>query len=81
MYIHLRAKNVERNVFREYVIYLSKSLFGDYLVNIIYGRIGSKGHQLVYAYANKRDAQKHVDMALRKRLNSTSRIGCNYEIM
>ena len=77
-FYRLVARDDALNIRREYVIYQSKSLYGDSLVNICYGREKSKGHHITMVFKDKETAGKYVQNALKKRLNSQKRIGCNY---
>lgn len=41
--IHLEASDPKRNIFRSYAFTADQDLFGDWVVQINCGRIGSKG--------------------------------------
>lgn len=78
---HLKAQDLSKNIKREYVIFESESLFGDHLVNICYGRQNSKGHHITLLFNDKNESKKYVEKAVKKRLTSEKRIGCNYELI
>ena len=42
-YLRLRALNPDQNVFREYELHISRCLFGTHVVQIAFGRIGTRG--------------------------------------
>ena len=79
-YIKLRATNPAINLDRAYEILLQKGLFNFWLVTTAYGRYGQKGGQTrTTLFDNELQAQHFIDKVLKKRLNATKRIGCNYE--
>ena len=79
-YIKLRATNPTTNLDRAYEILLQKGLFDIWLVTTAYGRYGQKGGQTKTAlFDTQSQAELFISTILKKRLNATKRIGCNYE--
>ncbi len=79
--ITLRARLAEKNLDRNYTISIQKGLFKLWVVNIFYGKWGTAGHKLRYGFETPQQGQKFIKKTLRKRLNSYSRIGCNYQLV
>ena len=79
--ITLRARLAEKNLDRDYTISIQKGLFKLWVVSIFYGKRGTAGHQLRYGFETPQQGQKFIKKTLRKRLNSYSRIGCNYQLV
>ena len=78
-YFKLRAINPARNLDRSYEIIAHKGLFDSWLVITAYGRYGHKGGQTrTTIFDTERQAQNFVDKVLKKRLNASKRIGCDY---
>jgi len=55
--IHLEASDPERNIFRSYSITAGQDLFGDWIVQVNYGRIGSKGRTKTVCVADETEAR------------------------
>ena len=79
--IHLRATNPAQNISRWYSIRVDKTLFGEWCLYLTYGRIGNKGQLKLSFWNDVNLLLRHLKTILRKRLNATKRIGCNYEIV
>ena len=77
--IHLTAQNPTKNIYRFYTIFTSKDLFGFTCVHTCYGRIGTKGRLKSYAFEKESKATIFLNHILKKRLNSSKRIGVNYK--
>ena len=81
-YLKLRATNPIINLDRRYEIFCQKGLFNSWLVTTAYGRYGNKGGSTkTVIFDTEPQAQIFIDKVLKKRLNATKRIGCNYEIL
>lgn len=76
----LQAINAEKNVFRQYEIYVGKDLFGTWLLTIAYGRIGRVTQIRNYPFETLENLRVKLQNLLRKRLSSQRRIGTNYTI-
>lgn len=79
--IRLQAKHPPKNIYRWYVIRVDQNLFGEWCLSISYGRIGQRGQSKHYQWLELAVLMTHIKGILRKRLNATNRIGCNYEIV
>ena len=79
--IHLHAKYPPQNIYRWYSIRVDQNLFGEWCLSISYGRIGQRGQSKHYQWSDIAVLMTHIKGILRKRLNATNRIGCNYEIV
>jgi predicted DNA-binding WGR domain protein len=79
--IHLHAKHPPQNIYRWYTIRVDKNLFGEWCLSLSYGRIGHRGQLKLSFWSDVTLLFRHLKTILRKRLNATHRIGCNYEIV
>jgi predicted DNA-binding WGR domain protein len=79
--IQLQAKHPPKNIFRWYSLRVDQNLFGEWSLSISYGRIGRRGQTKQYHWSELAGLMIHIKAILRKRLNATQRIGCNYEII
>jgi predicted DNA-binding WGR domain protein len=77
---YLEARDPTHNVHRAYSIAYGKDLFGNWIVEITYGRIGAKGRTIVTVVNNEEEALKHVQKALKRRQSAPKRIGVGYEV-
>jgi len=77
--ILLHAKNPEHNIARAYTIRMGQDLFGNWIVQIIYGRIGTKGIEKNYLCSSKDHALEKVREVLKRRKSAPQRLGCPYK--
>jgi len=77
-HLALEAENTERRCHRSYTIMASMDLFGTWIVEIWFGRIGSRGRSMRYAFGELEKAQKLVRMACRRRMSAPKRLGVPY---
>ena len=78
--ILLHACDPARNIWRSYHIAAGQDLFGDWIVELTYGRIGAKGRTKVVPVADEEAAKKYMETCLRKRESAPKRIGIQYEL-
>ena len=78
--ILLEARSAVRRCWRAYEIEVGADLFGAWLVQMSYGRIGSMGRSKIRSFATAADAQAEVDRCLRKRASTPRRIGVAYRL-
>ncbi|MDD5321520.1 MAG: DUF1156 domain-containing protein [Methylococcales bacterium] len=78
--IHLVACDPERNIWRSYSITAGQDLFGDWIVAMNYGRIGSRGTTKTVLLSNEEDVRRYVRQCFKKRENAPKRIGINYKV-
>ena len=76
---HLQAHDVTRHLHRFYRIEYGQDLFGQWIVEINYGRVGCKGRSLVTLFDSQKDALSYVKQSLKRRQSSLNRIGVAYE--
>ncbi|HWJ71508.1 MAG TPA: WGR domain-containing protein [Sphingobium sp.] len=76
--IHLRAIAPERNIARAYSIHVTPDLFGGWIVETRWGRIGSCGQTRRYCFSEQAVALRFVHMTLRRRRGASRRIGTAY---
>jgi hypothetical protein len=72
----LEARDPALGRFRSYRLEAGTDLFGTWLVDVTYGRIGAAGHRLRYVAAD--EARKLVHQTLRRRATAKKRIGVPY---
>ena len=78
--ILLEACNPELNIWRSYRITFGQDLFGSWIVELSYGRIGSKGRSRTILAENEAQAMGYVEQCLKKRQSAPKRIGAQYRI-
>ncbi len=76
--IHLQAINPDRNVARDYRIALSMDLFGHWIIDLHWGRIGTRGQKRTVSFADAEHAVRFVRHTLTRRAGSQKRIGVAY---
>ena len=64
--------------FRSYRLEAGPDMFGAWLVDVTYGRIGTRGRRLRYVVGNEAEARKLVHKNLRRRATARKRIGVPY---
>lgn len=55
-------------------------LFGAWMVEMSYGRVGTMGNAKIQSFANAEDAQVQINTCLRKRATAPRRIGVGYQL-
>lgn len=76
--IRLEARLPARNLARAYHVAVSQDLFGVWVVDITFGRIGAPGRSKRYAVADLAAARPHLRRILRRRLSAPRRLGASY---
>lgn len=74
----LEARNPALGRFRSYRLEAGRDLFGTWLVEVTYGRIGTPGRRLRYVARDEAEARKLVRHTLRRRATAKKRIGVSY---
>lgn len=77
--ITLEARNPSRNLFRSYHAEISQDLFGDWLLDITYGRIGTKGHTIRQVSATAEAAKESLIRCLKRRKAAPKKYDCSYK--
>ena len=78
LHILLEARSPARRCWRAYEIEVGVDLFGAWLVEMSYGRIGTMGRSKARSFATAADAEAQVHACLRKRATAPRRIGVAY---
>jgi hypothetical protein len=73
--IVLEAKNPDRRCFRQYRVEAGTDLFGTWVVEISYGRIGTAGRAVLCRSA----ARRLTEGILKRRASALRRIGVAYK--
>jgi len=79
--ISLRAVNPARNIARHYQIELSCDLFGLWVVDCRWGRIGTSGRARRVSFNAASEAQTYMRGLIRRRAAARRRIGVPYQIL
>lgn len=79
-HIQMEAKNPERKNFRSYCIDARKDLFGRWVIEISYGRIGARGRKVTYSSDDEQAAKRIIRHCLKRRSTAPRRIGVPYQI-
>src|SRR4051794_36382644 len=79
--IALTPGHPDRNVCRDYRLSLGRDLFGDWTVDLRYGRIGQRGQERQIACGSLEEACRVAHSYLRRRISAPRRIGCAYRIV
>jgi predicted DNA-binding WGR domain protein len=79
-HITLVAIHPERNIRRSYRLSLGCDLFGDWTVELRYGRIGQRGQERRIVCHSLEEARRLARAYLRRRMSAPRRIGCPYRI-
>lgn len=79
--IHLQAIDAARNIARDYRIEASADLFGHIIVDLHWGRIGTRGQGRTISFADARHAVRFVRQTLTRRASSQKRFGVAYKPM
>lgn len=76
--LHLRAINPERNVAREYILDVQPDLFGHWIIELHWGRIGTRGQCRTLSFEHTDAASLFVRHNLTRRRGAHRRIGTAY---
>lgn len=77
---YLEAQDPERNIYRAYSIDYGQDLFGNWIVEVTYGRIGSRGRTMIRVVHNEGEALRQVQKFIQRRQSSLKRIGISYKL-
>ena len=76
----LEASAPELNIWRSYHIASGQDIFGAWVVELTYGRIGAKGRKKTILVPDEAAAQQYVRQCLKKRETAPKRIGIGYKV-
>ncbi|MGL5840145.1 MAG: WGR domain-containing protein [Sphingorhabdus sp.] len=74
----LQALDPSRNIARGYRIEASIDLFGHWIVDLHWGRIGTRGQGRTVSFADGGKAEAFIRKVLQRRASAPKRIGINY---
>jgi hypothetical protein len=77
----LRAQNPSKTLDRRYSLYLTRDLFGGWLLITQGEREGHKGNGKRYTFTDEEAAQKRFQQTLKRWINAQKRNGCDYQIV
>ena len=75
---HWQAVDRDRNIARDYWIVGSRDLFGWYVVERRWGRIGATGRSAISSFADERAALQFIKAIRSRRRSALRRIGVPY---
>ena len=78
--VRLEACDPAKALFRAYHIEAGTDLLGDWLVDVTYGRIGTRGRTVRYVATDEPGARKIVRYCLQRRATAPKRIGVGYKV-
>ncbi|WP_184476927.1 WGR domain-containing protein [Rhizorhapis suberifaciens] len=74
----LRAINETQNVARAYRVSVTHDLFGHWIVELSWGRVGTSGTGLSLSFESDGAARRFVERTLVRRASAPKRIGVPY---
>lgn len=75
---HWQAIDSERNIARDYRLSVARDLFGWYIVERRWGRIGSAGQGRALAFPDAADALRYIAAVKSRRMSAKKRLGVGY---
>ena len=78
--IILEARNPARRCWRQYRVEAGTDLFGVWVVEITYGRIGTAGRSRCYVVRDEEEARHLARSILKRRASAPRRLGVAYRI-
>jgi WGR domain len=79
--ITLEARNPARGCLRHYRVEAGTDLFGTWVVQISYGRIGTVGRSRSFVVRDEAEARRLTQSLLKRRATAPRRIGVAYRII
>ena len=77
----LEARDPALGRFRAYRVAAGTDLFGDWVVEVAFGRIGTRGRRVRYHVIDEAEARRLVRRVLRRRGTAVRRIGVAYRMV
>ncbi len=78
--LRLQAIDTARNIARGYAIHAAVDLFGHWIVDLHWGRVGTRGQGRKLSFALEQDAARFVRSTLARRDSAKRRIGVGYTV-
>jgi predicted DNA-binding WGR domain protein len=69
------------NIRRHYRIIYARDLFDQIIIDLHWGRIGTRGQSKQVSFARQTEADKFVTQVLRRRASAKKRLGVAYQIL
>jgi predicted DNA-binding WGR domain protein len=79
--IDMVAISDTENIRRHYRIIYSHDLFDQIIIDLHWGRIGTRGQSKQVSFAGQTEADKFVAQVLRRRASAKKRLGVAYQIL
>jgi predicted DNA-binding WGR domain protein len=79
--IDMVAISATANIRRHYRIINARDLFDHIVIDLHWGRIGTRGQSKSVSFAAQTDADKFVAQVLRRRASAKKRLGVGYQIL
>lgn len=76
--IHLAAIDAGRNIARGYSIWIGRDLFGAWIVETRWGRLGTRGRGKVRVFREGTDAVAYLVAVLKRRQRARQRLSVPY---
>lgn len=80
-HVRLEAVDTKRNMARAYEIHAAPDLFGATIVELAWGRIGTRGQSLTRSFSNVADATRYLRKIIARRMSAPKRLGVPYRIV
>jgi hypothetical protein len=77
---YLEARDPPRGCFRSYRLEAGPDLFGTWLVDATFGRIGTRGRTIRHVAIDEASARRIVKKRLQRRASAPKRIGVPYQL-
>ena len=79
--IHMEACDPVQNRFRRWQLEATEDLFGEWIVQVNFGRIGSTGRTFMRSFADYLTVRRYVRTAIARRRSAPRRIGVAYRVI
>jgi predicted DNA-binding WGR domain protein len=76
--LELEARDLTANRLRRWQVDISYDLFGAWIADVQYGRIGSRGRQARLVFESQPDVDAFLRQRLHRRASAKRRIGVDY---
>jgi hypothetical protein len=77
---YLEACDPERNIYLAYSIAYGQDLFGNWIVETTFGRIGGRVRTIVTVVKSEDEALQYMRKSLKRRESAPKRLGIGYNV-